>query len=204
MKTRVTKIVLLTGMLCTVSTGICACRGEKAVTDANAQQSQMGEPIAQDDVSVPQPPALNLPADETFASEDSGRDDMPNEQPSAEDLSDTWDESSPDLEGDIKELKDGQFTLIEAIQEEVENGAAMAVPASGSDDIDFHKTPVTYDDNTLFAIKTIYDGGERYEITETTAAELASGQFVEIWGSILEDKVKAKQIRIVKVAGIAE
>ena len=64
----------------------------------------------------------------------------------------------------------------------------------------FHQIAVTYDENTLFAIKTIYDGGARFEMSAATAADLASGQFIQVWGSSSGSGLKATQICIVKVA----
>ena len=104
------------------------------------------------------------------------------------------------LIGDIKELKDGQLTVVEAITAKSDNGGdIIAVPGSG-DDSEFNKIAVTYDENTLFAIQTIYDGGARSEMSAATAADLASGQFIQVWGSSSGSGLKATQICIVKVA----
>ncbi len=73
------------------------------------------------------------------------------------------------------------------------------VPGS-EDDSEFNKIAVTYDENTLFAIQTIYDGGARSEMSAATAADLASGQFIQVWGSSSGSGLKATQICIVKVA----
>ena len=48
--------------------------------------------------------------------------------------------------------------------------------------------------------KTIYDGGARSEMSAATAADLASGQFIQVWGSSSDSGLKATQICIVKVA----
>ena len=104
------------------------------------------------------------------------------------------------LEGDIKELKDGQLTVVEAITEKSDNGGDIVVSPGSGDDSEFNKIAVTYDENTLFAIKTIYDGGARSEMSAATAADLASGQFIKVWGSSSGSGLKATQICIVKVA----
>ena len=45
-----------------------------------------------------------------------------------------WVDSTPNLEGDIKELKDGQLTVVEAITEKSDNGGDIVVsPGSGDD-----------------------------------------------------------------------
>jgi hypothetical protein len=109
-------------------------------------------------------------------------------------------DSTPNLEGDIKELKDGQLTVVEAITEKSDNGGDIVVSPGSGDDSEYNKIAVTYDENTLFAIKTIYDGGARFEMSAATAADLASGQFIQVWGSSSGSGLKATQICIVKVA----
>ena len=109
-------------------------------------------------------------------------------------------DSRPNLEGDIKELKDGQLTVVEAITEKSDNGGDIVVSPGSGDDSEYNKIAVTYDENTLFAIKTIYDGGARFEMSAATAADLASGQFIQVWGSSSGSGLKATQICIVKVA----
>ena len=104
------------------------------------------------------------------------------------------------LEGDIKELKDGQLTVVEAITEKSDNGGDIVVAPGSGDDSEFNKIAVTYDENTLFAIETIYDGGARSEMSAATAADLASSQFIQVWGSSSDSGLKATQICIVKVA----
>ena len=109
-------------------------------------------------------------------------------------------DSNPNLEGDIKELKDGQLTVVENIITKSDNGGdIMEGPGSG-DDSEFNKIAVTYDENTLFAIQTIYDGGARFEMSEATAADLAAGQHLRVWGSSSGSGLKATQICIVEVA----
>ena len=104
------------------------------------------------------------------------------------------------LEGDIKELKDGQLTVVEAITEKSANGGEIVVTSGSGDDSEFNKIAVTYDENTLFAIQTIYDGGARFEMSEATAADLAAGQHLRVWGSSSGSGLKATQICIVEVA----
>ena len=108
-------------------------------------------------------------------------------------------DSTPNLEGDIKELKDGQLTVIEAITARSDNGGDIIVGPGSGNDSEFNKIMVTYDENTLFAIQTIYDGGDISEMSEATAADLASGQFIQVWGSSSDSGLKATQICIVKV-----
>ena len=90
--------------------------------------------------------------------------------------------------------------MVEAITEKSDNGGDIVVSPGSGDDSEFNKIAVTYDENTLFAIQTIYDGGARFEMSEAPAADLASGQFIQVWGSSSGSGLKAPQICIVKVA----
>ena len=199
MKKKAGKTILLTGVLCILSLAVCACGKTEEASDTQEPQVVQGEPIpeddTEDDVSAPEPEA---------DAEGTGTGNEP-ESPEAQSqgtsgTSAEWVDSNPNLEGDIKELKDGQLTVVEAITAKSDNGGdIIAVPGSG-DDSEFNKIAVTYDENTLFAIQTIYDGGARSEMSEATAADLASGQFIRVWGSSSGSGLKATRICIVKVA----
>ena len=58
---------------------------------------------------------------------------------------------------------------------------------------------MTYDEKTLFAIKTIYNGGAEFEMEEATAQDLEKGRSVEVWGDRSTGELKATQICILKV-----
>ncbi len=60
------------------------------------------------------------------------QDSTQKEQPEAQSQSTSgtsaeWVDSNPNLEGDIKELKDGQLTVVEAITEKSDNGGDIIV-----------------------------------------------------------------------------
>lgn len=199
MKKKTGKMVLLAGVLCILSLAVCACGKTEEASDTPEPQVVQGEPIpeddTEDDASAPEPEA------------DAEGTDAGNEpespEPQSQSTSGTsaeWVDSTPNLEGDIKELKDGQLTVVEAITEKSDNGGDIVVSPGSGDDSEFNKIAVTYDENTLFAIQTIYDGGARFEMSEATAADLASGQFIQVWGSSSGSGLKATQICIVKVA----
>lgn len=196
MKKKAGKIILLTGMLCILSLAVCACGKTGDTSDAREPQAAPGESTPEDDtgddVSTPEP---------TTGTEGTGTGNEA-EKPGAQSTSGTseeWVDSTPDLEGDIKDLKDGQVTVVEAITEKADDGSEIMVVPGSEDDSGFNKVTVTYDENTLFAIQTIYDGGARSEMSEATAADLSSGQLVQVWGSSSGGEWKATQICIVKV-----
>ena len=220
MKKKTGKMILLAEMLCILSLAVCACGKTEEASDTQEPQVVQGEPIpeddTEDDVSAPEPEAdaegtdtgnePESPEPQSGESSSQGTDSTQKEQPEAQSQSTSgtsaeWVDSTPNLEGDIKELKDGQLTVVEAITEKSDNGGDIIVsPSSSGDDSEFNKIEVTYDENTLFAIQTIYDGGVRSEMSAATAADLASGQFIKVWGSSSGSGLKATQICIVKVA----
>ena len=222
MKRKTGKMILLTGVLCILSLAVCACGKTEEASDTPEPQVVQGEPIpeddTEDDVSAPEPEAdaegtdtgnepespEASPEPQSGESSSQGTDSTQKEQPEAQSQSTSgtsaeWVDSTPNLEGDIKELKDGQLTVVEAITEKSDNGGDIIVVPGSGDDSEFNKIAVTYDENTLFAIQTIYDGGARSEMSEATAADLASGQFIRVWGSPSGSGLKATQICIVKV-----
>ncbi len=223
MKRKTGKMILLTGVLCILSLAVCACGKKEEASDTPEPQVVQGEPIpeddTEDDASAPEPEAdaegtdtgnepespEASPEPQSGESSSQGTDSTQKEQPEAQSQSTSgtsaeWVDSTPNLEGDIKELKDGQLTVVEAITEKSDNGGDIVVSPGSGDDSEFNKIAVTYDENTLFAIQTIYDGGARSEMSEATAADLASGQFIRVWGSPSGSGLKATQICIVKVA----
>lgn len=219
MKKKTGKMILLAGVLCILSLAVCACGKTEEASDTQEPQVVQGEPIPEDDAendaSTPEPEAdteetdtgnePESPEPQSGESSSQGTDSTQNEQPEAQSQSTSgtsaeWVDSTPILEGDIKELKDGQLTVVEAITEKSDNGGDILVSPGSEDDSEFNKIVVTYDENTLFAIKTIYDGGSRSEVSAATAADLASGQFIQVWGSSSGSGLKATQICIVKVA----
>lgn len=223
MKKKTGKMILLTGVLCILSLAVCACGKTEEASDTQEPQVVQGEPIpeddTEDDVSAPEPAAYTeetdtgnepespeaSPEPQSGESSSQGTDSTQKEQPEAQSQSTSgtsaeWVDSTPNLEGDIKELKDGQLTVVEAITEKSDNGGDIVVSPGSGDDSEYNKIAVTYDENTLFAIKTIYDGGARFEMSAATAADLASGQFIQVWGSSSGSGLKATQICIVKVA----
>ena len=223
MKKKTGKMILLTGVLCILSLAVCACGKTEEASDTPEPQVVQGEPIpeddTEDDASAPEPEAdaegtdtgnepespEASPEPQSGESSSQGTDSTQKEQPEAQSQSTSgtsaeWVDSTPNLEGDIKELKDGQLTVVEAITAKSDNGGDIIVVPGSEDDSEFNKIAVTYDENTLFAIQTIYDGGARSEMSEATAADLASGQFIRVWGSPSDSRLKATQICIVKVA----
>ncbi|HBN55975.1 MAG TPA: hypothetical protein DD414_04310 [Lachnospiraceae bacterium] len=97
-------------------------------------------------------------------------------------------EEEADLVGHILETGQMQFTVAEVITEESEDGASVMVTAApDGDDSDFNHATVAYDEETVFYIRKIYDGGARYEDLDASAEELKTDVLVSVWGDYEED-----------------
>lgn len=208
MKNRVKKVLMLTGILCVMGITLCACQGTKEVSDKNQNQEEIGgtdskeKDILNEDQEQEDPSETN--------SEDDAADDTLNQESNTENTDKTnasqseakggeINTAAPNLEGTIKEIQEKQLTVVESIIEESENGGDIMVGPGSGDDSEFSKVTVTYDDNTVFVIKNIYDGGARSETENGTSSDLTTGQMVEIWGTSAADGLQATQICIVKV-----
>lgn len=189
MKNKTGKRILLAGMLCFLSFSACACREGKETPEPEEQQEDLRDPAAEQNEELePEQTADAGEGPSGAAGSDSEGSGMPAE----------WTDSDYDLEGNIEDLKDGQFTVVEVITEDLDGGVVMVGPADG-DDSGFNKVSVSYDEDTLFALQTIYEGGARTEMSGADAADLESGQLVQIWGTFSEDSLKADQICMIKV-----
>ena len=208
MKNRVKKVLILTGILCVMGITLCACQGTKEVSDENQNQEEIGgtdskeKDIPNEDQEQEDPSETN--------SEDDAADDTLNQESNTENTDKTNGSQSeakggeintaaPNLEGTIKDIQEKQLSVVESITEESENGGDIMVGPGSGDDSEFSKVTVTYDDNTVFVIKNIYDGGARSETENGTSSDLTTGQMVEIWGTSAADGLQATQICIVKV-----
>ena len=202
MKNKVRKMLLLLAMVGAMSLGLCACGSEKAAAAPEEEQSSESEASfgsGQSGEKENAPDGQKETADESAGEAQAGTDGIAPEDGTEEASADT--EDRPDLQGDVEEIKDGQLTVVEAIQETTDEGAEiMGVPAPGADDSAFDKVVVAYDANTLFTRKTIYDKGARSEVTESAAADLQKGQSIDVWGSLSNGVLKAERICIIKVA----
>lgn len=194
MRNKIRRGILLTGILCVMSFMVCACGKDEAAVGPEEQQSDADDSDPAGDVLSPK-----ASADEEEVG--AAQDFPPETQAEAQDTPSAWEDSAPDLEGTIKELQDSRLTVVEAVTgtDDDEGGSIMAAPAPGADDSEFNKVTVTYDEKTLFAVKTIYDGGARSEMEEATVQDLEKDRSVEVWGSLSDGELKATQICILYV-----
>lgn len=169
-KTR--KILLITGLLCAMSTGAAGC-GRMKEADSTAIDA---EKIAQD---------------EEEQAENTG--EMPGDKEA---------ENLQELYGDILEIGDRQFTVSEITLTKTKEGggeAEVMVSTAPENDEMINKITVAYDENTVFTKQTIWDGGARYEETEAASADLQKDLTAEMKGSYEGEVFHADEIRIVEV-----
>lgn len=127
-----------------------------------------------------------------------GAEEESEEERSEKDSQETSDMQEESLLGDIREIGDGQFRVVEAITGETEDGGkTMIVAAAGAEVTDL-KT-VVYDENTVFTFQTIWDGGARHEEREGSADDLAEELTVDMKGFYEKEVFHATKIQIVKV-----
>ncbi len=182
---------------------------EETGTEANKEEPESSEESRNDENAADtgstqenQSAAGGSPASEEpkNTGNTAGTESTPEEPPVIECSSSEWIDSTPNLEGESKDVQAGQFTVVEAIKQKSDNGGDIYVSAGSGDDSSYNKITVTYDENTLFAIRTIYDGGARSELSAATSASLSSGVQVQVWGTSSGGGLKATQICIIKVA----
>ena len=207
MKKKASKMLMLTGVLCVIGVTVCACQSTKEAPAQKSEQEDMddaglGEDAADADLNMePEKDDMdeeengNKPSSETEESNDSKEKPVETEESNDNNIK----EDSPNLEGSVKEIKGTQLTVVEAITGQADTGGDIMVGPGSGDDSEFNKIEVTYDEDTVFVIKTIYDGGARFETEKGAVSDLAAGQTVQVWGTSTADGLKATQITIVKV-----
>lgn len=194
------KWMTFAGLLCLVCLLTCGCGDEKGGgAETPGQTENPGEP---DTAGRTEEPDTARKSKEPDTAGNPGEPDAagkPEEQDTAgqEDKGEAP-EGEPVLEGSVKELKENGFVVTENKSWKEGDGEVSVGPGSG-DDSEFDKFSVVFDEDTVFSLRTIYDGGERYEDEKAGAEDLSEGLSVNIWGEKTGDTVKAKEVQILKV-----
>lgn len=103
-----------------------------------------------------------------------------------------------DFEGNVKKIEGNAFFISETVTEITEDGFLMTMSAA-EDVPDSDLLKVVYDDNTRFYTRTIFNGGESYEDSESKADSLEIEDSVSLKGSIKDDVFYADEVRISKL-----
>lgn len=105
-----------------------------------------------------------------------------------------------DFEGTVWKMDTNSFYIAPGDAEILENGEILAIGASTDAEIpDSDLVQVVFDENTHFYIRTIYDGGARYDDTDAAFKDIEKDQSVSMKGSFENDIFHAAEIRISKV-----
>lgn len=105
-----------------------------------------------------------------------------------------------DFEGTVWKMDTNSFYIAPGAAEILENGEILAIGASTDAEIpDSDLVQVVFDENTHFYIRTIYDGGARYDDTDAAFKDIEKDQSVSLKGSFENDIFHAAEIRISKV-----
>ena len=104
------------------------------------------------------------------------------------------------LTGDIREVGDGTFTVVKALEKEAEDGGEiLAVPAGEDLSEEEDVITVSYDENTVFEKQTIWDGGAKHEETEGAPQDLEKGRMAVMSGYYEGQVFHASKVCVVEV-----
>lgn len=178
-------------MVCCLA--LAGCGGEKKEPEKEAVQTEEDTKMPADDLQDQSPEKTDV------GENGSENEKQPEKNTGAAGAEHP--EGTESLEGDVRELAEGRFTMVKAYTEEDGNGGSvMAVPAGDDVSEEFDLVEVSYGKETMFERQTIWDGGARYETEASSMEALEKGQSVKIRGTYGEDGVfAASQICIIEV-----
>ncbi len=105
-----------------------------------------------------------------------------------------------DFEGNVYKIEADSFFIVPTETWLEENGAIISTSLSPGVEIpDEDLVQVTFDDNTAFILRDIYDGGERHEDSDASFQNIEKEVSVALKGTFQNDVFCADQIRIIKV-----
>lgn len=191
-------------MLCMTATACGAKDGENNTQEAEessapTQADEETENESTDPSSTDSNEDQNTSADSTVTETD-------NTEEIAESNNGRWHVVDPeiakqidaDFEGNVKKIEGNAFFISETVTEITEDGFLMTMSAA-EDVPDSDLLKVVYDDNTRFYTRTIFNGGESYEDSESKADSLEIEDSVSLKGSIKDDVFYADEVRISKL-----
>lgn len=191
-------------MLCMTATACGTKDGENNTQEAEessapTQADEETENESTDPSSTDSNEDQNTSADSTVTETD-------NTEETAESNNGRWHVVDPeiakqidaDFEGNVKKIEGNAFFISETVTEITEDGFLMTMSAA-EDVPDSDLLKVVYDDNTRFYTRTIFNGGESYEDSESKADSLEMEDSVSLKGSIKDDVFYADEVRISKL-----
>lgn len=208
MQNRVKKVLMLTTILCVMGTTVCSCQNTKETQyDRQEQDNEEANyeaekaPIEEKESKNPSGTISEDDAGDHGSNRESDKEDGDenNHENQSETNGGTITSATPDLEGTIKKIRGRRLTVVESMTEKGDHGGDVIVSPGSGDDSKYNKIGVECDENTVFIIKNIYEGGARSKIKNGSASDLNLGQSIEVWGSSKKGVLKATQICIISV-----
>lgn len=207
MKNQLQKAVQLCTIVCL--SGILATGCSASPTSGSTDN-----PVA--DLTSSSDAPVNAEPSQTAQAQDSADMDKPDENPDASTTqTDTasngtkgkWHVYPPDIaaavdadfEGTVWKMDTNSFYIAPAETEILEDGTLLGSLAPDAEIPDSDLVQVVFDENTHFYIRTIYDGGERYEDSDAAFRDIEKDQMISLKGSFENDIFHATEIRIPKV-----
>lgn len=207
MKNQLQKAVQLCTIVCL--SGILATGCSASPTSGSTDN-----PVA--DLTSSSDAPVNAEPSQTAQAQDSADMDKPDENPDASTTqTDTasngtegkWHVYPPDIaaavdadfEGTVWKMDTNSFYIAPAETEILEDGTLLGSLAPDAEIPDSDLVQVVFDENTHFYIRTIYDGGERYEDSDAAFRDIEKDQIISLKGSFENDIFHATEIRIPKV-----
>lgn len=184
---------------------------EPAKTDTSKPASDEADTEKADN-SVPanDQTGVELPAQD---SSDNSTEEQPPAEDSPNNSADTqnsgkWQIYDPDVaaavdadfEGVVYKIESDSFFITPTETTLEEDGALISTSLNPSVEIpDEELVQVTFDDDTVFILRDIYDGGERHEDSDASFQNIEKEVSVALKGTFQNDVFCADQIRITKV-----
>lgn len=173
--------MMIAGTVSVLGTAVCGCGG-------NAEESgiRQEESAEEDTETEPQEEvAGDMEGDEQAEAADS---EHTTESPVLEELS-----------GEVYEIGDMQFVVNEITVMKGEGDTEIMVVGAPGNEEDMNLITVTYDENTRFHKRTIWNGGADYEDSDASREDLERGMTAEMQGSYEDDIFHASEVQLVEV-----
>lgn len=195
MKHQMQKVLSLFGTICLINGMVTGC-GQNAAPSEN-QVSELTMPADSRHTESP---------DTAGTANSKGNFENAAEPDATESTEGKWHVLPPevaaavdaDFEGDVWKIEENAFYIVEQLTELLDDGSILSVaPSTDADISDTELVCVTFNENTHFYTRTIYDGGARYKDTEASFQDIKEHLTVEMKGHFENDVFCADEIRIV-------
>lgn len=215
MKNKWKKRIALTLVVCMFAMSAMGCGSSPAASDeANASAKlNAPEPISDDGT------ASSTQPNEADEVENSGTDDADaNAETETKDSADNSENISgasgkwqvydsdvaaaidADFEGSVYEINANSFSILPIETTLLEDGSLLTVETAPDAEVSGEDlVQVSFDDSTVFTLRDIYDGGDRYEDSDASYGNVEKEVTVSLKGEFENDIFHASAVRIIKV-----